>query len=172
MPAVVELDAGAVSADELQAMIGGVVGAGVGIAHDHDAGGDEASGIRRRVVERGQHAGEIDVLGVDALLRRRLVHDHRRFRRAQRAGDEFADAVEVDAEGGLAIGLAGEQVSDHRHAVAVDRGEEQRRPAIELLHDRRDLEVRIGRRRIGREPPKLGHAAERRAETRVEDAGI
>ena len=79
MPAEVELHAGAVRTGDLQPVIGGVVGAGVGIAHDHDAGGDEAPGIVRRVVERRQHAGEVDVLGVDVLLRRRPLHQHRRL---------------------------------------------------------------------------------------------
>ena len=160
------------SAHQLQAMIGRVVGAGVGIAHDHDPGGDEAPGIGGGMVERRQHAGEVDVLGVDVLLRRRLLHQHRRLRRAERAADEIADAVEVDAEGGLAIVLAGQQVSDHRHGVAVDGGEQERRPAVELLHDGRNLEVRIDRRRVGGEPSVLRHAVERRAEARVEDAGI
>ena len=160
------------SAGELQPMIGGVVGAGVGVAHDHDAGGDEAAGVGGGVVQRRQHAGEVDVLGVDVLLRRRLLHQHRRLRRAERAADELADAVEVDAEGGLAIVLAGQQVSDHRHVVAVDGGEQERRPAVELLHDGGDFEVRIDRRRVGREPSLLRHAVERRAEARVEDAGI
>ena len=170
--AVVELDAGAAAAGDLQAMVGGVVGAGVGVAHDHDPGGDEASGIRRRVVERGQQAEEIDVAGMDVLLRRRLLHHHRRQGLAERTADELADAVEVDAESRFAIPLAGQQVSDHRHVVAVDGGEQERRPAVELLHDGRDLEVRIDRRRVGGEPPELRHAAERRAEARVEDAGI
>ena len=121
MPAEVELDAGAVAAGDLQPVIGRVVGAGVGIAHDHDAGGDEASGVGGGVVERRQHAGEIDVLGVDVLLRGRPLDQHRRLRRPERAADEFADAVEVDAERGLAVRLAGQQVADHRHVVAVDR---------------------------------------------------
>jgi hypothetical protein len=83
-----------------------------------------------------------------------------------------ADAVEIDAEGGLAVRLARQQVSNHRHVVAVDRGEGERWAAVELLHDGRDLEVRIDRRGIGVEPPARGHAIERRAEARVEDAGI
>ena len=172
MPAEVELDGGAARAGQLQAMIGGIVGAAIGVAHDHDPGGDEAAGIRRGVMERGQHADQIDVAGVDVLLRRRLLHQHRRLRRAERPPDELADAVEVDAEGGLAIALAGQQVSDDRDIVAIDRGEQQRWSAVESLHDRRNLEARIDRRCIGIEPSERGHAPERRTESRIEDAGI
>ena len=172
VPAVVELDAGTGPADELQTVIGRVVGAGVGIAYDHDPRGNKASRILRRVMERGQHARKVDVLGVDVLLRRRPLHQHRRLRRAERAADERPDAVEVDPEGGFAIGLAGEQVADHRQVEAVDLGEQQRRPAVELFHDRRNLEVRIGRRRVGGEPPLRRHALKRRAESGVEDVDI
>ena len=79
MPAEIELHAGAAGTGDLQPVIGGVVGAGVGIAHDHDAGGDEAPGIVRGVVKRRQHAGEIDVLGMDMLLRGRPLHHNRRL---------------------------------------------------------------------------------------------
>jgi hypothetical protein len=68
--------------------------------------------------------------------------------------------------------LAGEQVADHRQVEAVDLGEQQRRPAVELFHDCRNLEVRIGRRRVGGEPPLRRHALERRAESGVEDVEI
>ena len=120
MAAEVELDAGAVGAGDLQPVIGRVVDAGLGIAHDDDAGGDVAAGIGRGVVQRRQHAAEVDVLGVDVLLHRRALDQHRRLRSAERAADELADAAEVDAEGRLAVGLAGQQVADHRHVVAVD----------------------------------------------------
>ena len=113
-----------------------------GSLHDHDAGGDEAAGVGGGVLQRRQHAGEIDVLGVHVLLRRRPLHQHRRLRLAERAADELAHAAEVDAEGGFDIGLAGQQVADHRHVVAVDLREQQRRSAVELLHDAGDFEMR------------------------------
>ena len=135
-------------------MIGGVVGAGVGIAHDHDAGGDEASGVRPPCggAPAACGRGRCPWCGRAPAPAPRSTSTGG-FGCAERAADEFADAVEVDAEGRLAVRLAGQQVADHRHVVAVDLAEEQRRPAVELLHDRRDLEMRIDRRRIGREPP-------------------
>jgi len=172
MTAEVELDGGTVGADDLEAVIGRVVGAGVGIAHDHDSSGDVPAGVGCRVVERGQHTGKIDIVGVDVLLGRRLLHQHRRLRRAERPADEFADTVEVDAEGGLAIRLARQQVSDHGHVVAVDRAEQQRRSAIQFLHDGGNLEIRVDRRSVGLEPSLHRHALERRTESSVEDAGI
>ncbi len=172
MPAVVELDAGAAAAGQLQAMVGRVVGPGIGIAHDHDPGGDEAAGIGRGVVQGRQHARKVDPVGVDVLLDRRLLHQHRRLRRAERAADEGADAVEVDPEGGLAILPAAQQVSDHRQIVAVNGGEQQRRAAVELLHDRRHLKVRIDRCGIGVKPPLLRHALERGAKTGIEHPEI
>ena len=133
--------AGAVAAGQHQPMIGRVVDAGVGIARDHDAGGDVAAGVGGGVMQRRQHAAEIDVLGVHLLLRRRALDQHRRLGIAERAADEFAHAAEVDAEGGFDIGLARQQVADHRHVVAVDLGEQQRRPAVELLHQAGDFEI-------------------------------
>jgi len=155
-----------------EAMIRSVVGAGVGIPHDHDSGGDVTAGVGGRVVERRQHAGEIDIVGMDVLLSRRFLHQHRWLRRAERPAHEFADAVEIDAEGGLAIRLTRQQVSDHGHVVAVDCAEQQRRSAIELLHHGGDLEMWIDRRGVGIEPSLHRHALERRTESRVEDAGI
>ena len=101
-------------------MIGGVVDAGVGIAGDDDAGGDVAAGVGGGVLQRRQHAAEVDVLGVHLLLRRRPLDQHRRLRLAERAADELAHAAEIDAEGRLDVGLAGQQIADHRHVVAVD----------------------------------------------------
>ena len=146
MAAEVELDAGAVAAGQHQPVIGRVVDAGVGIAGDDDAGGDVAAGVGGGVLQRRQHAAEVDVLGVDLLLRRRALDQHRRLRIAERAADELAHAAEVDAEGRFDIGLAGQQIADHRHVVAVDLGEQQRRPAVELLHQAGDFEMRIDRR--------------------------
>ena len=149
MAAEVELDGGAVGAGQHQPVIGRVVDAGVGIAGDDDAGGDVAAGVGGGVLQRRQHPPEVDVLGVHLLLRRRPLDQHRRLRIAERAADELAHAAEVDAEGGLDVGLAGQQVADHRHVVAVDLGEQQRRPAVELLHQAGDLEMRIDRRGVG-----------------------
>ena len=132
-----------------QAVIRGVVDAGLGITGDHDAGGDVAAGVGGGVMQRRQHPAEVDVLGVDVLLRRRPLDQHRRLRIAQRAADELANAAEIDAERGLDVGLAGQQVADHRHVVAVDLGEQQRRPAVELLHQAGDFEIRIDRRGVG-----------------------
>ncbi len=156
-------------AGQHQPVIGRVVDAGVGIAGDDDAGGDVAPGVVGGVMQRRQHLADVDVLGVHLLLRRRALDQHRRLRIAERAADEFAHAAEVDAEGGFDIGLARQQVSDHRHVVAVDLGEQQRRPAVELLHQAGDLEIRVDRRRIGLQPPGFGHAAERRAKARVQN---
>ena len=156
-------------AGQHQPMIGRVVDAGVGIAGDHDAGGDIAPGVVGGVLQRRQHPPDVDVLGVDLLLRRRPLDQHRGLRIAERAADELADAAEVGAEGGFDIGLAGQQVADHRHVVAVDLGEQQRRPAVELLHHARDLEMRIDRRGIGLQPALLGHAAERRTKARIQN---
>ena len=139
-----------------------------GSLRDHDAGGDVAAGVGGGVLQRRQHAPEVDVLGVHVLLRRRPLHQHRRLRIAERAADEFAHAAEVDAEGGLDVGLAGQQIADHRHVVAVDLREQQRRPAVELLHDAGDFEIGIDRRGVGLQPALLGHAAERRAKAGVQ----
>ena len=149
MAAEVELDGGAVAAGQHQPVIGRVVDAGVGIAGDDDAGGDVAPGVVGGVLQRRQHPAEVDVLGVHLLLRRRALDQHRRLRIAERAADELAHAAEVGAEGGFDVGLAGQQVADHRHVVAVDLGEQQRRPAVELLHQAGDFEMRIDRRRVG-----------------------
>ena len=169
MPAEVELDGGAVASGQHQPVIGRVVDAGVGIARDDDAGGDVAAGVVGGVLQRRQHLAEIDVAGVHLLLRRRALDQHRRLRIAERAADELAHAAEVDAEGGFDIGLAGQQIADHRHVVAVDLGEQQRRPAVELFHHAGDFEIRIDRRGIGLQPAGIGHAAERRAKARVQN---
>ena len=116
----------------------------------------------------GSMRREIDVLGVDVLLRRGLLHQHRRLGLAERAADEFAHAPEVDAERGLDVVLAGQQVADHRHVVAVHRREQQRRPAVELLHDPGDLEMRIDRRGVGVQASRFGHAVECRAKARIQ----
>ena len=65
-------------------------------------------------------------LRMDLLLRRRALDQHRRHRIAERAADEVADAAEVAAERRLDVGLAGQQVADHRHVVAGDLGEQHR----------------------------------------------
>jgi hypothetical protein len=45
--------------------------------------------------------------------------------------------------------------------MAVDLGEQQRRPAVELLHQAGGFEIRIDRRRIGLQAATFSHAAER-----------
>ena len=92
------------------------------------------------------------LLGVHLLLRRRPLDQHRRLRIAERAADELAHAAEVGAEGRLDVGLAGQQVADHRHVVAVDLGKQQRRAAVELLHHAGDFEIGVDRRRVGLQP--------------------
>ncbi len=160
MAAEIEFYAGTVWPGDLQAVVRRVVGAGVGIAHDHDAGGDEASRIVRGVVQRRQHAREIEALGVHDLLRRGLFDQDGRLRIAECAPDQVANAAEIRAERSLAIGLTRQQVADDRHVMADDVAEQQRRAAVELLHHAGNLEMRIGRRAIGLQPAALRHAFE------------
>ena len=110
----------------------------------------------------------VDVFGGEVLLHWRALDPHRGLGIADRAADKVAHAAEVDAEGRLDVILARQQVADHRHVIAVDRGEQQRRPAVELFHQAGDFEMRIDRRAVGRKPPALGHAVERRAKARVQ----
>ena len=125
-------------------------------------------GVVRGVVQRRQDAREIEVLGVHDLLRRCFVDHDGRLRIAKRAANQVADIPEWNAERGLAIGLARQQVADDRHVMADDIAEEERRAAIELLHHAGDLEVRIGRRAIDLQPPALRHTIERGAKACVQ----
>ena len=75
VPAVVELHGGAVRPEQLQAMIGGVVDAGLRVAHDDDARRDEAAGILGRMKQDRQQGAEIEAVRMHVLLRRGLV-DH------------------------------------------------------------------------------------------------
>ena len=169
MTAEVELDRGAVRAAQHQPVIGRIVDAGFGIAGDDDAGGDVAPRVCRGMMQRRQHSAEVDVLGVHLFLGRSALDQHWRLRLAQRPADEFAHAPEIDAESGLDVGLAGQQVSDHRHVVAVDLGEQQRRPAVEFLHQPCDFQMRVDRGRERLQPALLGHAAERGAKSRIQN---
>jgi hypothetical protein len=167
--AEIELDAGAVGARQHQPMVRGVVDAGVGIARDHDAGGDVTPGIGGGVGQRRQHTGEVDAGGVHLFLHRRPLDQDRWLGIAQRAADELAHAAEVDAERGLHVGLARQQVADHRHVVPGDVREQERRPAIELFHDAGDVEIGVGCRGIGVQPAPLGHAIQRRTEAGIQN---
>ena len=167
--AEVELDGGAVGSGQHQAVIGRIVNAGLGISGDHDTGGDIAAGVVGGVMQRRQHPPDVDVLGVHVLLRWRPFDQHRRLRLAERAADELANAAEVCTERGFDVRLTGQQVADHRHVMAVDLGEQQRRPAVELLHQSGGFEIRIDRRGVGLQAAGFRHAPERRTKAGVED---
>ena len=112
---------------------------------------------------------KIDILGMDMLLRGRVLHEDRRLRLAERAADESANAAKIDAEGALAILLTGQDISDHWHVVAFDRGEQQGRSAIALLHDRGDLKLRIGRCGVSLQAAIFRHAAQRGAKAGIQN---
>ena len=79
VPAVVEPDRRTTGADKLEPMIGRVVDAGVGIADENDAGGDEAAAIGGRMVQDRKHAPKLDLIGVNAFLRRTGRYNFGRF---------------------------------------------------------------------------------------------
>ena len=167
--AEIELDAGAVGTGQHQAVVRGVVDAGLGIARDNDAGGDVAAGVGGGMGERRQQLAEVDAGLMDFLLHGRPLDQHRGLGLAQRATDKLPHAAEVDAEGGLHVGLARQQIADHRHVVALDLREQHRRPAVELLHDAGDVEIRIGRCGVGMQAAVFRHAVQRRAKASVQD---
>jgi len=169
---VVELDGGAVGTDELQPMIGGVVDSGLGIANDDDAGSDETARILGGMKQDGQQAREIDVVGMNSLLRGRVGDPDGRDRRRECPADGVADAAKPDPEGGLAILLAAQHISDDRRGVTVHGGEQNGRSAVAFFQHGRNREVGIDRRRIGFQPALRDHAVDRRAKSCVEDAGV
>ncbi len=173
MAAEIEPDRGALGTEELQPVIARVIDAGLRVARDDDARGDEAPAVGWGVGEHRQHGAEIEAIAMDVLVRRRPLDHHGRQRRPDGAADEFADGAEVAAERGFAIGPVGEHVADHGNVVAGDVAEQDRGVLIvELLHNGGDFERRIGRPVIGAQASVLDHAPQRRTESRIQYVGI
>ena len=168
VPAEVELDGGALGAEQLEAMVGGVVDAGFRIFDDDDAAGDEAPAVRCGVAQDRQHLFDVEVPGMHDLLARAFRAALGRDRIAHRARDEAADVAIARAESSLAVGLAAQQVADDRHGVALHLRKHQRLRAVQPLHDRGDLEVRIGFALQAAQPSRSAHALERGAKIGVE----
>src|SRR5450759_5900986 len=101
MPAEIELDADAIRAVQLQTMIRRVVDTGLRVAHNHDAGRDEAAGIAGRVSQRRQYLADVESGLKHHVLDRRRGDDTRRDRIADRPIDKIANDAEIRAEGDL-----------------------------------------------------------------------
>ena len=121
------------------------------------------------MIERRKNPAEIEAAPENDLLRRHRGDQPWRQRRAHRTVHELTDGAEIDAEGGLAVFPAGQEIADDRHVVSLDGAEQQGRPAIEFLHAGGDLELRIDLARTGQNPIVLDHARQGRPKPRVQD---
>jgi len=133
---------------------------------------DDAEIRRLSITNHGTRAREVEITSYSEVVLTELAADlaHPAF------SNLFVQTEYVPEVGGVLATRRtrspDEPVLWVAHVVTGDRGEYERRPAVELLHDGRNLEVRIDARRVGLQPPMLGHAAERGAEAGIENAGI
>ena len=70
------------------------------------------------------------------------------------------------------VGLAAQQIADHRNVMPLDVGEQRGGAAVALLQHAGDLQLGIDWRRVGFQAPGGGHPVERDAEAGIEDCRI
>ena len=73
---------------------------------------------------------------------------------------------------GLRITPSSSVLPAHPTLVAIDLGEQKRRPVVELFHDAGDFEQRIDLGRVNLQATSLGHAIERGAKARIQDSVV
>ena len=114
-------------------------------ANDRGAGAERAPGIAVGVRDHRHDVPHVDVLGQHHFLAGAVLHLDRRQRIAQRLDDlvlELSRIVDVQ-EPGDPLGAREDVVADARVRIALHLVEEQGGAAVEVLLDRRDLEVRV-----------------------------